>query len=78
MTFEAEENMIQLKIMLKCKKAEICNRYRPGRSERAPIFGRNTTGKYCGRDADVRCRKKEISLLTERTIIYKKLILPTN
>lgn len=46
--------------------------------KKATIFGRNTTGKYCGRNADVRCRKNEISLLTERTIIYKKLILPTN
>ena len=67
-----------MKIMFKCKKAEICYRFRPGQSEKATIFKRKTTGKYCGRDTDVRCRKKEISLLTERTIIYKKLILPTN
>lgn len=67
-----------MKIMLKCKKAEICNKYGSGQSEKATIFGRNTTGKYCGRDTDIRCRKKEISLLTERTIIYKKLILPTD
>lgn len=63
-----------------CKwtKANICNRVRPGRSEKAKILRRKTTGKYCGRGTDVSCRKKEISLLTGRTIIYKKLILPTN
>lgn len=62
----------------KGKKAEICNKRRAGRCEKATMFGRNTTGKYCGRDTDVTCRKKEIRALTERTIIYKKLILPTN
>ena len=44
--------------MKMCKKEEMCNKYR--QSEKA-IFGRETT---CGRDTDVRCRKKEISLLT--------------
>lgn len=63
--------------MRKYKKADICSKYRPVPSENVTIFGRNTTAKCCGKGTDVRCRKNEISVLTERTIIYK-LILPTN
>lgn len=75
---EAEINVIHVRVTLRFKKAFVTDTGRKWKTESEKrIFGRNAIRKYCGRGTDVRCRKNEISLLMERTIIYK-LILPTH